>query len=230
MRAADLHRGVAFGRRFGARVGTRKRVRGRIGDRGHGHVARRQHVRQRRRGVPPDQRIDGRRQRVEIAPEPPELGGIGRVGGGPDVGAEKMRAALVRIPGALDEREPALIEDLLEAGQARMQAERHVRAIGADLQHVAGGYGERRAPAAVERIVVRNHHAERVVAAAQVEDHEAAGMRALGPHEIAQELGCREGKRERGDAALEEFPSGDLHMSWYSEEPATRCTRPGAFV
>src|SRR6185295_214333 len=112
--------------------------------------------------------------------------------------------------------------------EARMQAERNARRVGADLQHLPGRDRQRRTAARVERIVVRDHHAERVVAAAQVQHHEVAAA-PLRPHEIREELGRGKRHGERRDAAFDELPSGDFHISWYSGDPAIRCTSPTAF-
>jgi hypothetical protein len=49
-----------------------------------------------------------------------------------------VRPALVFVAGALDEGEPSLIEDLLEAGQPRVQPEGDLRRVGADLRDLAG--------------------------------------------------------------------------------------------
>jgi hypothetical protein len=106
-----------------------------------------------------------------------------------------------------------LIEDLLEAGQPRVQAERGPRRVGADLQDLPRRHGDRRPPAVIERIVVRHQHAERVVAAAQIQHDEVPRPRALRAREIRQELRSGERHRERRDAALDELPSGDLHVN-----------------
>src|SRR4051812_2203156 len=141
-----------------------------------------------------------------------------------------MRSALVRVAGALNECQPALIENLLETGEPRVQPERDVGRIGADLQHLPGGNGQRRATAAVERIVVGRQHAERVVAAAEIEHDEVAHVRALRTRQVREKLGRCERHGECGDAALDELASGDVHTSWYSGDPAIRCTTPGAFA
>src|SRR5207253_10964475 len=80
-----------------------------------------------------------------------------------------------------------------------------------------------------ERILIRDHRAERVVAAAQIEDHQVPDVRALRAREIAQELGRRERHGEGGGAALHELASGHFHTNWYSAAPAIRWTNPGAF-
>jgi hypothetical protein len=176
-------------------------------------VRRLQHVRQARRRVPADQRIDRRRERIEIAPDPAEPLRVVRIGGRPDVGAGEVRAALVLVAGPLDQGQLALVENLLQASEPRMESERHLRRIGPDLQHLPGGHGDRRTPRVVVRIVVRDQHAQRVVAAAHVEDDEVPRVHALRARQIAEKLRRREGHRERGDAAFDELPPGDFHTS-----------------
>src|SRR4029453_10230316 len=106
--------------------------------------------------------------------------------------------------------------------------ERDARRIAADLEHLPGGNRQRRPAAGVERIVVRNQHAERVVAAAQVQHHQVAAA-PLRAHQIREELGRGKRHGERRDAAFDELPSGDFHISWYSGDPAIRWTSPTAF-
>ena len=99
----------------------------------------------------------------------------------------------------------------------------------ADLEHLPRGHCDRWTPAVVERIVVRHQHAERVITAAQIQDDQVPRARALRPREIREELRRGERDRERRDAAFDELSSGDLHVNWYSGDPATRWTRPAAF-
>jgi hypothetical protein len=47
--------------------------------------------------------------------------------------------------------------------------------------------------------------------------------------ELGEELRRRERDRERRHAALDELPSGEVHMSWYSGDPAIKCTSPALF-
>ena len=172
-----------------------------------------QDPRQVARGVPPGQRIERRRERVEITADPAVARWVRRIRRRPDVGSPKVRAALVRVARALNEREASAIEDLPETGQPRMKPERHFRSVGADLNHVAGWHRQRRPAAVVEGIVIRNQRAQRVVAAPEIQDDEVAGARTLGLREIAQELGRGEGDGERRDAAADELSSGDLHTN-----------------
>src|SRR5689334_3723966 len=104
-----------------------------------------------------------------------------------------MRAALVRIAGPLYQRKAPVVKNLPESRQPRMQTERHVRFVGADLQHVGSRNGERRPAAVIKRIVVRNQHAQRVVPAAEIQDDQVARMSTLCSSEVAQELRSREG-------------------------------------
>ena len=207
---------------FGPRIGAGKRVGCGIRDRGHRRVRRLQHVWERAGGIPSNQRIDRRRQRVEISADPAEALRVRGIGGRPDIGAQKVRATLILVAGPLHERKAAVVENLFQPGKARMQSQRHARRVGADLQHLTRGDGERRPPAVVERIVVGHEHTERIVSAAQVQDDEIACVRALRPREIAEKLRRRERHRERSHAAFDELSSRDFHMSWYSGDPAMR--------
>ena len=83
------------------------------------------------------------------------------------------------------------------------------RAVAADLQHVGRRDRDRRPAGAVLRIVVRDQHAERVVAAAQIEDDEVAPGAALRAREIGEKRRRREADGEGRDAAAHEFASGD---------------------
>ena len=89
----------------------------------------------------------------------------------------------------------------------------------------------------VVRVGVGNQRAERVVAAAQVQDDEVAADLPLRQREVGQERRRREADREGGDAAAHELAPGDRHdgvpwphTNWYSADPTIRCTRPGALV
>jgi len=44
-----------------------------------------------------------------------------------------MRAARIRVAGALHQREPSFVEYVQQSAETRMQAERPARRIGADL-------------------------------------------------------------------------------------------------
>src|SRR5262249_31934479 len=134
------------------------------------------------------------------------------------------------VSGPLHDGQAAGLENLLEAGQTWMKAERDARRIRPDLQHPGRRHPQRGTAARVERIVVWNHHAERVVAAAQIEDHEIAQLGALRRSQIAHEFRRRERDRKRGHAAFDELTPGDLHWSWYSGDPAIRWTSPAAFA
>src|SRR5690242_14560296 len=98
-----------------------------------------------------------------------------------------MRSARVLIAGALNDGEAPLIEDGLQTGEPRVKAERPAGRIGSYLQDVRRGHGDRRTTAVVEGVLVRDHSAERVVAAREVDDNEIARDRALRPRDVYQE-------------------------------------------
>ncbi len=68
--------------------------------------------------------------------------------------------------------------------------------------------------AVVERVLVRNDGAQRVVAAAQVEHHQAARPRALRPGDVAQERRRREADGERRHAAADEVSTRDIAIGY----------------
>ena len=98
-------------------------VRCRIADRRHGDEPRQQRVRHFGAGVPRVQRIDRRGNRVEVSSEPARTLRRQRVRRRPDVGAFEMRAAGVLVARALDQREPAFVEDRPQTRETRMKAE-----------------------------------------------------------------------------------------------------------
>jgi hypothetical protein len=122
-----------------------------------------------------------------------------------------VRSARILISGPLDDRQPSGIEDLLEAGQSRMEAERVTAAIASDLQNVRRRHVQRRTPAVVEAVVVGHERAERVVPARQVQDDEVAARRSLRAREIAEKGRRREADGKGGDAAAHELASGYRH-------------------
>jgi hypothetical protein len=180
-----------------ALVGARERISGHVRDRRHADVPGHQRPRRLARGVPPHERVDRARQRIGIPAEPPGPLRRGRVGRRPDVGAEKMRPARVRVSRALDDREPAGIEDLLQPRETRMETERHTTPIAADLQDVPRLHRERRPPAEVKAVVVGHERAERVVPAGEVQHDQVAAARSLRPRQVAEE--CRRRERRRGE-------------------------------
>src|SRR5439155_5537087 len=115
---------------------------------------------------------------------------------------EEVGSRLVLVARSLNQGKAALIEDLLQARQPRVKPERNAGAVAADLQHLARRHGQRWPAAVVERIVVRDQHAEGVVAAAQIQDDEIADVRALRAREIGEELRRRKRHRERRYAAF----------------------------
>ena len=230
VRAVDRHvRRDA--RRRGARVAlirraavrARERVLRRARNRRHRDGARDHRPRQLAVGVPADQRIDRQRQRVEVAPEPARALRRGHARRRPDVGAEEVRAAQVRIAGALDHGHAALVEDVAQADQVRVQAERVAGAVAADLQHRSRRDGDRRPARVVEGVAVGHDGVQRVVAAAEVEHHQVARGGTLGVGDVGQERRRGEAPGERGDAALDEVTSCECHNA---SKPAGSTTSP----
>ena len=140
-----------------------------------------------------------------------------------------MRAARVLVAGALDDRQAALVEDLVQAGQLRVQAQRLPARSLPTCRTFAGRNRERRPTAVVEGVGVRHEQAQAVVPAREVEHDEVAARRALRPREIGEKLRRGEADRERRNAALEECASRD-HRNWYSADPRMRCASPDVFV
>src|SRR5262245_62696771 len=88
-----------------------------------------------------------------------------------------------------------------------METKRHLRRIRSNLQHVYGGHADRRPAAVIKRIEIRHDHAQRVVAAAQIQHDEIPGARPLGEREIAQKLRRSEGDRKGRESTLDELSS-----------------------
>src|SRR5256885_1222427 len=82
----------------------------------------------------------------------------------------------------------------------------------------------------VKRIGVWHHHAERVVAAREIHHDKIPRRGALRQREIAQELRRSKAEREGRHAAADEVASGWLHTNWYSGDPTSKCSRPGALT
>ena len=157
--------------------------------------------------VPCDKRIEIAAERVEVLAEPAGTLRVGRIGGRPDVGAQEMRSAGVLIAGALNQRHASLVENRFQPREPRVQAERHAGRIGADLEHVAGGHRQRRPAAVIERVGVGNQHAERIIAAGEVQHDERAQRQALRFGHAAQNRRRRKTVGEGGDTALEKRSS-----------------------
>ena len=94
-----------------------------------------------------------------------------------------------------------------------MKSELVARGVAADLQHLAGGHRQRGTPALIERIAIRHEHAERVVAAAEIQDDEIPERRALRERDVAEKARRRKAEAERADAAAHEIASGESHTS-----------------
>src|SRR5262245_20880748 len=121
-----------------------------------------------------------------------------------------MRAARVRITGALHDRETPFIENRLQARETRVKAERLSRTVAADLQDLPCGNRNRRTAAEIEGIRVRDEGAERIVAAGEIDDHQVPRNRALRTRDINQKRGRREADGERCDAAANELTPRDF--------------------
>src|SRR6185436_638557 len=230
----DLRRRPLFHRGRTA-VRARVRVGGSVWNRRHAGLTGQQRARRLSEGVPRRQRISGSRQRVEIATEPAGAGRRLRVRGAPDVGGLEVRAARMCIAGPLHASQPPLVEDVPEAAQPRMQPERPSAGVGSHLQHLPRGNRNRGTAAVIVRVLIRDQRVERVVAAAKVDDDEAARREALRLRDRAEERGRREPERDGGDAVTNEEPSRDAHVaasytSWYSEEPTRSLASPAALV
>ena len=150
--------------------------------------------------------------------------------GRPDVGPLEMRTTRVLIPCSLNEGEATLIEDCAHPGEARMETELISGRVAPDLQRLTGRYGKSRPPRRVERVAIRHQHAERVIAAAQIQDDEVARRGALGKRGLAEKSRRGKADAECRDAAAHEFASAVLHTSWYSEDPTMTWRSPGAFT
>ena len=182
-----------------------------LGIDGDAHRPRQQRPRRLAYRRPGGQRIDGRRHRIEIAAQPAGALRRRRIGGRPDVGALEMRAARVRVAGALDDREPAGVEDGAQAGQPRVQAERVAGAVGPDLQHVGRRNRQGRPAREVLRIGVGDQRAQPVVSAAQVQHDQVAPRPPLRAGDVGQKRRRREADGERRHAAPNEIASVHRH-------------------
>ena len=94
-----------------------------------------------------------------------------------------------------------------------MKAELIPGRVATDLQHLSRRHGERGTPALVERIAIRHEHAERVVAAPQIQDHEISEAGALRERNVTEKPRRGKAEAERADAAAHEIASGELHTS-----------------
>ena len=136
---------------------------------------------------PGGQRVDRRRHPIEVAAQPADALRRRWIGGRPDVGALEVRAARVWVAGALNDREPAGVEDGAQvrsgAGSGRAHSRRCRTRSGARCRPGSPAFGRR---AKYCGVVVGDDRAQRVVAAAQVEDDEVAPRPPLGAGEVGQ--------------------------------------------
>ena len=131
----DARRRGAFVQRLRGIVRAVETVRPRVGNCRHADLARRQRAGKLACGRPSRERVRG--YGLEIAPEPSHACGVGRICGSPDVEPLEMRAARIQVPGALDDRQPAFVENVTEAAKPGMQPEGAAARVGPDLQHRA---------------------------------------------------------------------------------------------
>ena len=110
----------------------------------------------------------------------------------PDVRALEVGPAGVRVARPLDNREPPLVEDVSQAGQPRMKAERPPIGVTADLQHLTGRNRDRRTPAEIERILIGHDRAQGIVAPAEIHHDEISAPGALGQCDVIQECRTRQ--------------------------------------
>src|SRR5207342_963721 len=98
------------------------------------------------------------------------------------------------------------------------------------LQNIPGRHGQSWTPAVIVRVVVRDQHAERIVASCEVEHHERARCLSLRFGQSTQEGRRREAVGEGRDAALHERSSGMLHWNlytnWYCGAARMMCASP----
>ena len=191
-------------RRRRSAVRARERVRARVRDRRHAGLPRHERPRRLGRRVPRGQRIDRPGQRIEIASQPARSARRLRIRGAENVGGLEVRAARVLVARPLHDREAALVEDVRQAAEPRVKAERPARSIGAHLQHLACRHGNGGTPAVVALVLVRNQRVERVVAAAEIHDHQSPRRQALRLGDGAQERRRREAERDRGHTVADE--------------------------
>ena len=161
--------------------------------------------------VPGDERVHGRRQRVEIPPEPTRTDRARRIRRRHEVGAEKMRAARVRIPGPLNDREPARVEDRPQSREVGVQAVSDAAGVPADVEHATRRNGLARPPTIVRRILVGHERAQRIVAAVQKQHHQAPPACILRPGQVAQKRRGRESEREGGYTSVHERSTCEAH-------------------
>ena len=90
-----------------------------------------------------------------------------------------------------------------------MQAKRFAARVAADLQRLPGRHRDRRTPAVIELIGVRDQRAEAVVAAGQIEHDQVAAGRALRLREVREKRWRGQTDRERGDSVFDELASAD---------------------
>src|SRR6185436_11075832 len=133
---AGLRRALVNGLRSSVRA--RERVGGGAGNRRDADQPAHQRPRRLALRVPRDERIHRLLERVEITPEPAGALRIRGVRRAPDIETGEMRPAGVLVPGPLHDRQASAVEDALEAGQTRVEADFDAATVAPDLEHASG--------------------------------------------------------------------------------------------
>ena len=115
-----------------------------------------------------------------------------------------------------------------------MKASDYPIRAGAAFENVGRGNGKGGTPTAIERVVVGDEHAQRVVSAGEVQHDQRARCLPLRFGEPAEEGGRHEAIGEGRHSALHELASGNFHgylyMNWYCGAARMTCARPDALV
>ena len=90
-----------------------------------------------------------------------------------------------------------------------MQTERLAAAVTANLQHLTGGNRDSRPTAVIERILIRDDRAQRVVSATEIHHDEIAAPRALRESDVAQKRRSGKADGKCRNAVTDEFSSGN---------------------
>src|SRR5262245_42088987 len=92
-----------------------------------------------------------------------------------------------------------------------MQPQRTAGGIAANLQHLTCRNRDRWTPAVVGRVLIGNQRVQRVVAASEIDDHEATGGQSLRLRDCAQKSGSGKAERDRRNAVTNEDSSRYAH-------------------
>src|SRR5829696_4573797 len=105
-----------------------------------------------------------------------------------------------------------------------MKAKCNSSTVTANLQHRPGGDRDRRPSGVVLRIVVRDERAERIVAAAQIQNDQVASCPPLRASQVGEKGWRGEADGEGGNAAADELASGNRHI-WCPTRVGSRPNR-----